>query len=145
MDRKEFIKTCASSCLAFAGISFLESCAGTHYVQAAVSESGLSFSKGEFTELKKGKKHMRNYVVVKSEKLNFPIIVRFVQPNNYEAYLMRCSHQSAELSVNGDILTCPAHGSEFDKKGEVIQGPAEQKLKSFPVKEEGETIHVLLT
>ena len=46
---------------------------------------------------------------------------------------MQCTHQGAELQVFGDKLQCPAHGSEFTNKGIVQSGPAETKLRSFPV------------
>jgi len=47
---------------------------------------------------------------------------------------MQCSHQGAELQASGDFLQCPAHGSEFDKKGVVTNGPANNNLRTFPVR-----------
>jgi Rieske Fe-S protein len=44
---------------------------------------------------------------------------------------MQCTHQGAELSAHGEILVCPSHGSEFDRQGQVLSGPAEQNLKKF--------------
>jgi len=50
----------------------------------------------------------------------------------------RCTHAGAPLSdgeLNGKILNCPWHGSQFDvTNGRVLQGPAEQSLKVYPVK-----------
>jgi cytochrome b6-f complex iron-sulfur subunit len=47
-----------------------------------------------------------------------------------------------ELNVNGDMLSCPAHGSEFNNKGAVLQGPAERPLKKFPVTTDNENIYI---
>ena len=46
---------------------------------------------------------------------------------------MQCAHQGAELQASGDVLTCPAHGSEFNNKGVVTNGPASRNLRTFPV------------
>jgi len=46
---------------------------------------------------------------------------------------MRCPHQGEELQVFGDRLECPAHGSEFNNKGIVQNGPADSNLRTFPV------------
>lgn len=145
MNRKEFLKVCGGGCLGLIGISLLnQSCTGTHYVQSTVTNNQLPVLKSEFTEIKKNKIDLRKYIVVKSDKLEHPIIVYRKSENSYEAYLLRCTHQGIELNVNGDILTCSAHGSEFSNKGEVIQGPADQKLKSFPVSSDEKNIYIQL-
>jgi len=145
MDRKEFLKVCGGSCLGLIGISLLnQSCSGTHYVQSVANNNQLPVDKTEFTEIKKNKTELRKYIVVKSDRSEYPIIVYRKAENSYEAYLLRCTHQGIELNVNGDILTCSAHGSEFSNKGEVIQGPADQKLKSFPVSNDEKNIYIQL-
>ena len=145
MDRKEFLKVCGGSCLGLVGISLLsQSCAGTHYAQSTTNDDKLSILKNEFSVIKKNKPDHRKYVVVKNDNLAFPIIIYRQAENSYEAMLLKCTHQGIELNVNGDILTCSAHGSEFSNKGEVIQGPADQKLKSFPVTTDEKNIYIQL-
>jgi len=59
---------------------------------------------------------------------------------NYQFFCLeaRCTHAGAPLSdgeLNGKILNCPWHGSQFDvTDGRVLLGPAEQSLKVYPVK-----------
>lgn len=145
MDRKEFIKVCGGACLGLVGIALLnQSCTGTHYALSSVSGDKLSVIKSEFKIIKKNKPDYRKYIVVKNDKLDFPIIVYRKDENSYLAMLMKCTHQGIELNVNGDILTCSAHGSEFSNKGEVIQGPADQKLKIFPVSTDEQNIYIQL-
>lgn len=145
MDRKEFLKICSGSCLGLVGISLLnQSCAGTHYVQSVANNDQLPVSKNEFIEIKKNKTVFRKYIVVKSDKIEQPVIVYRKADNSYEALLLRCTHQGVELNVNGDILTCSAHGSEFSNKGEVIQGPADQNLKRFLVSNDEKNIYIQL-
>lgn len=46
---------------------------------------------------------------------------------NYHAIGNKCTHRGGQLSkgtLEGDIVTCPLHGSKFNvKTGEVISGP----------------------
>jgi nitrite reductase/ring-hydroxylating ferredoxin subunit len=47
----------------------------------------------------------------------------------------RCTHAGAPLAegtLNGHVLTCPWHGSQFNvKDGSVLRGPAEKPLKAY--------------
>jgi nitrite reductase/ring-hydroxylating ferredoxin subunit len=47
----------------------------------------------------------------------------------------RCTHAGAPLAegtLNGWILTCPWHGSQFNiLSGKVVRGPAEKHLKTY--------------
>ena len=49
----------------------------------------------------------------------------------------RCTHAGAPLAegtINGDVLTCPWHGSQFRiTDGAVLRGPAEKELKTYSV------------
>ncbi len=48
----------------------------------------------------------------------------------------RCTHAGAPLAegtLNGDVLTCPWHGSQFNvTNGSVLRGPTEKPLKVYP-------------
>ena len=143
MKRDEFIRTCSLTCLSLVGFAtLLESCTGTKHVQASVKDNKLSLLKQDFlTENKK----QRRYVIVRNDKLAYPIVLYRFSESDYKAILLQCSHQGMELTVNGDLLSCNAHGSEFNNKGEVIQGPAEQNLKQYPVSYDHENIYIHLT
>lgn len=43
----------------------------------------------------------------------------------------RCPHAGcqAKWNKNKNVFRCPCHGSEFDKDGTVLKGPAQQNLK----------------
>jgi Rieske Fe-S protein len=145
MNRKEFIKVCGGSCLAVVGISLLtQNCKSTHYVQAAADNDKLEVSKSDFMIMKNGEQSFRRSIIVKSDKLDYPLVVYRNDENNYTALLLRCTHQGLELNVAGDLITCSAHGSEFGKTGEIITGPAEQRLRSFPVMTDEKNIYIKL-
>jgi Rieske Fe-S protein len=48
-----------------------------------------------------------------------------------------CTHQACDLASSGTIsadrITCGCHGSQFDKTGEVLHGPASSPLQHFAV------------
>jgi Rieske Fe-S protein len=140
MNRKQFItKTCIACSSLTLLSSFIESCTTVRYASGALNESGMLVDLKEFDTNKDGK---RKYVIVRNEDLQFPICVYRMEDNNYTAVLMQCTHQGAELQVSGDQLTCPAHGSEFDQKGKMVQGPAAHNLRSFPVTMNGEQLFI---
>ena len=125
MDRRIFAKTCIS-CFGGVFISpILNSCQSTYYTVGTLEGDGIAVMKSEFTFLKKEQLLTRDYIIVRNEKLEFPIYVYRFSDNEYSALLMKCTHQGNELSAAGDHLHCSAHGSEFNNKGIVAQGPAE--------------------
>src|SRR5687767_1217393 len=134
MNRKEFIRTCGLSCVSLVGISgLLQSCINTRYIEVTGQGQKLSIAKSEFLRDKdKPGKYLR-YLIANPASINFPIVVYRFSETEYKALLLECSHQHNELNVNGDLLTCSAHGSEFNNRGEVTQGPAEQNLKEYKI------------
>lgn len=151
MKRLKFIKTCGLTCAGLAGASWLlEGCASAYSVQGTLNENTatgrtLSFAKSEFTQVKKnGERVARRNILLRHEKLKFPIAVYDDGNHQYTALWLECTHQGNEVNVQGDILSCPGHGSEFDRKGKVIQGPAKQALRSFQVTSDEQTVFVTL-
>ena len=141
MERKEFIEKCTFVCLGIAGLSvFMQSCTPAKYVQVNKENNQLKIARSEFFK----ETQARKYIVVKAVELNFPIVVYRFSDTDYSALLLQCTHQGVELNVNGDVLTCSAHNSEFSNKGSVIQGPAEQKLVSYKVSSDTENIYIHL-
>jgi nitrite reductase/ring-hydroxylating ferredoxin subunit len=142
MERKEFLKACGFACLGGTMFSaLLQSCGGTKIISGNIARSDLvtplsSFVKEDHT--------FRKYIVIHNEQLKYPICLYRFSATDYSALLMRCTHQGAELQVFGDRLECPAHGSEFNDKGIVQNGPAETNLRTFPVRIQGDQILISL-
>lgn len=120
----------------------LPGCQSTHYATGTIEANGLSIPKSEFSYLKQDQPVFRQYIIVSNDKLEFPIYVYRFADDTYSALLMKCSHQGNELQASGDHLNCPAHGSEFNNKGDVTQGPAENNLRSFKVSSNTDKIFI---
>lgn len=124
--------------------ALLTGCRSTYYTNGTIEMNGISVKKSEFTYLKKDKPVTRQYIIVRNESLKFPIYLYRFSDDDYSAVLMKCSHQGNELQASGDHLNCPAHGSEFNNKGVVAQGPAEKNLRSFEVTAHDDKIFINL-
>ncbi len=146
MDRKDFIRQCGFACLGAVGASVLvQGCTGTRQINAPVSNNQLSVALSSFIISRKDSEvKYKRYVVVRNEQLNYPIVVYRNGETDYTALLLRCSHQYNELNVNGELLSCPAHGSEFDNKGNVVNGPADTKLRSFVTTTDNQNLYIQL-
>ncbi len=55
-----------------------------------------------------------------------------------------CTHLGCTLAVNPSGFVCPCHGSRFDRRGNVLKGPADRPLKRYAVKVDGDGISVAL-
>lgn len=145
MERSEFLIKCGALCLGGIAVSqLLQGCKSYYYASSEVVGDKLKVKKVEFQIAKNEQVTYRNYVLVNSDRLNFPIYLYRISENEYSALWMECSHQGAELSAHGDTLSCPAHGSEFDKNGNVTQGPAQKPLRKFATSTDPDYIFISL-
>ena len=135
MHRRDFITKSCTACLsvtAMAGV--LSACQATHYIGGTLVKDGLTIPVDDFKTVKEDKNSAyRSFLIIRNEALQYPVCVYRFSNNQYTALWMRCSHQGTELQASGDVLQCSAHGSEFNNKGQVTSGPAENNLRTFPV------------
>ena len=64
--------------------------------------------------------------------------------NGFAALSLVCTHLGCTSTVTPQELVCPCHGSIFDRRGNVIKGPADRPLSRYAVEDRGEKIAVLL-
>jgi len=134
MDRREFIKNSCNACLSLTVLSSLAvSCSATKYVSGVIVEDGINVSKNDFAVKQKGGTAYSSFIIVRNEALQYPICIYRFNEDEYSALWMKCTHQGAELQASGDVLQCAAHGSEFNNRGMVRNGPAISNLRTFPV------------
>lgn len=146
MNRREFVTQTCIACIGGGLLStVLVSCQSTHYVTGTIESKSLAVLKSEFVYISKGQQRTHQYIIVNHDTLEYPIYLYKISDNEFSALWMRCTHQGSELNAAGDHLYCSSHGSEFDKKGNVGQGPAEKNLRSFPVFIHNDKIFIELT
>lgn len=134
LSRRHFVKLTCATCLGVPlTTGLLSSCQSTHYVTGNFESNGLSVASLEFIITKGSGSTYRDYIILRNEKLAYPICLYRFSESQYTALLMKCTHQGTELQAAGDQLHCPAHGSEYNNRGHVTQGPAEADLRTFKV------------
>lgn len=134
MERRHFLKNSCTACLSFSVLATLiDSCTPTRYINGELHKDGLLVSKEHFKVKQRGGIAYSSFIIVRNETLQFPICIYRFSEQEYTALWMKCAHQGAELQAAGDKLQCPAHGSEYNNKGQITNGPATNNLRTFPV------------
>ena len=128
MDRKEFIKTSCGICL-FIGTGFflspLSSCSNLSVFKTSVNKNTLVVSLSLFDTT--------NLQIVRAKELDYDIAIQKQKDGSFIALLMRCTHADNGVNYTGSGYICNLHGSTFDAKGNVTQGPAERPLKQMKI------------
>lgn len=143
MKRKDFIKTCGCALVsAPVMMSLLQSCTSYYYASYTQKENKLAVPLSEFNSKNN---RSRDFVLLDSKATSYPICIFKTGEDRYTASLMQCTHKGCELNIEGDMFSCPCHGSEFTKTGEVIEGPAIDPLKTFKTTTDNTHIYVHLS
>jgi 3-phenylpropionate/trans-cinnamate dioxygenase ferredoxin component len=65
------------------------------------------------------------------------------------AFTDNCTHISGPLDegeLDGDVLTCPWHGAQFNvRTGKVLRGPARQDIQTYAVRVDNDDILVSIS
>jgi nitrite reductase/ring-hydroxylating ferredoxin subunit len=79
-------------------------------------------------------------------EVNGQDIALFKADGNYYAIENTCPHAGgplAEGELEGEVVTCPWHGSQFNvKTGAVVAPPANRGVRSFPVRVTGNDVEI---
>lgn len=115
----------------------LSSCSAWPVIRGTAEGSRFPFDPALFTD-------ENTAILLRAETLDYDILVVKRKDGTYKAIYMECTHNKYRLSSNKGQIYCTSHGAEFDFEGNVTKGPAEKKLKSFPVISEGGKLFVQL-
>ncbi|MFZ4856311.1 MAG: ubiquinol-cytochrome c reductase iron-sulfur subunit [Desulfuromonadaceae bacterium] len=61
----------------------------------------------------------------------------------FYALSLICTHLGCTVVVTEDALSCPCHGSRFDRQGKVLTGPADRSLTQMQVEVRGKTVEII--
>lgn len=126
MERREFLRTSCSLCLALAaGVAFspLGSCTSTRVYRTTVSNNTITVPASLFAE--------SDVQLVRPDGLSYDVALRRMEDGSYLALLMQCTHADNQVISTGNGYYCNLHGSRFDAAGAVTKGPAEHSLKKL--------------
>lgn len=124
--------------------SLLDSCASVVPIPVSLENNRIKVPLSAFQTVQEEQVKWKRSVVLRHASLAFPIAVFRNKDGAYNAVLMQCTHQTNELNLFGDLLACNAHGSEFSTTGQVLQGPAEQPLRTYQTRVDNDHLFILL-
>ena len=84
----------------------------------------------------------RGFALIDPPGGDLPIFLQRLADGSFSAVSTRCMHRGCPVEPAADKLVCPCHGSEYTTTGEVLKGPTERPLRTFPAKVEGD--HVVI-
>lgn len=64
-------------------------------------------------------------------------------PNEVLALDLTCTHLGCSLNLTPSHIACPCHGSRFDLRGRVLQGPADRRLPRLKVRRAGSKLEIV--
>ena len=67
----------------------------------------------------------------------------FKDDGGFSAVSLICTHLGCTVTVTEDALSCPCHGSRFDRQGKVLSGPADRALVRMKVEEHDGRVDVV--
>lgn len=141
MKRKTFLKTCGFAAIAIPlGSGLLHSCTSYYYASFKREGNQLIIPLDEFYK----DERERKFVLLDSPFSNYSICVFKTEKDAYTASLMRCTHKGCEVNVEGEMFSCPCHGSEFSNKGEVLEGPATEPLQTYKITTDAKNLYVTI-
>jgi Rieske Fe-S protein len=72
-----------------------------------------------------------------------PIYVLALGNRRFAAVSPICTHLGCTVEIEQSRLVCPCHGSNYDREGRVLRGPAEQPLTSYRVEVTSDDVLVI--
>lgn len=136
MDRKKFIKLASAGAVCGVMAGVLEGCTTYRYVESNREGAMLGINKTAFDD------HL--FVMVRNPQRSAPIYLRKHSDDTYDAILLECTHRGCSVNPSEDTLSCPCHGSRFDSRGNVLEGPARDNLYTYQVITDEEKIYIKL-
>ncbi|MDJ1181713.1 ubiquinol-cytochrome c reductase iron-sulfur subunit [Roseofilum casamattae] len=146
MERRYFISWMTLSAIASllpAGLSACESSdnpptGDTTKIDTTIREDGFQ-ALGTLGQLKE-----KGAIIDRRNAPKPVLIFRHPETQVVTALNPMCPHQGCTVEFFADekIFECPCHSSQFGLDGELLKGPSEKPLLSFPVKQEGDLILV---
>ena len=128
--RRKFIKLASSGVAGGMIAGSIIGCATATVYQGSLNRNTLEFPLSDFNE-----NIGNNYgLLVTAFELNDAIILIKDAEGEFLALSARCTHQGCQVKVKKQSFNCSCHGSTYDGVGNVTRGPAQKRLRSFPVK-----------
>jgi cytochrome b6-f complex iron-sulfur subunit len=120
LARREFVAACAWAVASAA----LSGCASMVTRRVPLRGGRVHLALDEYPELTRP----GGAVKILPEGMRDPLYVLALESDGYAVLSPICTHRGCTVDVQGARLVCPCHGSTYDRRGNVLRGPAERPL-----------------
>jgi cytochrome b6-f complex iron-sulfur subunit len=131
-DRRRFVQAGSAAIAAI----LLPSCASLVTRRVAVENGIVRLSLRQHPELVEP----RGAVRLLPDGWEDPVYLLVLDGGGFAAVSSICTHRGCTVDLGGPGLSCPCHGSEYDREGRVMKGPASRALQRYPVRVSGDEV-----
>ena len=124
MDRREFVERSVTALL---GASVLGGCASLVTRTITPVDGALRLALAHYPELTSEGGSLK----VVARGAEDPIYILALGNRRYAALSPICTHLGCTVEIEESRLACPCHGSNYDREGRVLRGPAERPLARY--------------
>lgn len=130
MDRRRFVEMSVGIALSGAGLG----CASMVTHRVTPEDGSVRLDLDEHPSLAEPGGTVR----ILPDGFRDPVYVLALEGGAFTALSPVCTHRGCTVEIEGDALVCPCHGSTYDRRGNVLVGPAERALHSFVARGTGD-------
>ena len=131
-DRRAFVR----SGTAAIALSLLPSCASLVTRRVALDGGRIRLSLRQYPELAEPRGSLR----LLPDGWEDPVYLLVLEGGGFAAVSSVCTHRGCTVDLGGPGLACPCHGSQYDREGRVMRGPANRALTRYPVRTAGDEL-----
>ena len=133
-DRREFVRV-GTAALA---VALLPGCASLVTRRVPVENGLVRLSLRQNPELSEPRGSLR----LMPDGWEDPVYLLVLDGGGFVALSSICTHRGCTVDLGGPGLACPCHGSQYNREGEVVRGPANRALTRYPVRTAGDELTI---
>ena len=131
-DRREFVRTGAAAI----AIALVPGCASLVTRRVPVENGIVRLSLRQNPELSEPRGTLR----LMPDGWDDPVYLLVLDGGGFAAVSSICTHRGCTVDLGGPGLACPCHGSQYDREGQVVRGPASRALGRYPGRSPGDEL-----
>lgn len=131
-DRRGFVRTGSAALAAV----LLPGCASIVTRRVPLEAGKVRLSLRQYPELAEPRGSLR----LMPDGWEDPLYLLALDGGGFVALSSTCTHRGCTVDLGGPGLSCPCHGSQYDREGRVTRGPASRALTRYPVRIAGDEV-----
>lgn len=136
-DRRDFMRAGTAAI----AVALLPSCASLVTRRVPLENGSIRLSLRQHPELSEPRGSLR----LLPDGWEDPVYLLVLENGSFAAVSSICTHRGCTVDLGGPGLACPCHGSQYDREGRVMRGPANRALTRYPVRVSGDQLIIEVT